>query len=68
MSIQCRHGRLAKVGAFPDGNSALILVSARLRHVVGTLWGRKRYLDMTHLNGLVAAPPPADKVVAGQFA
>jgi transposase-like protein len=31
--------RTRVVGAFPDGNSALILVSARLRHVVGTLWG-----------------------------
>jgi len=56
------------VGAFPDGNSALILVSARLRHVVGTLWGRKRYMDMSRLNGLTPAAPPVDKIVAGQFA
>ena len=60
--------RTRVVGAFPDGNSALILVSARLRHVVGTLWGRKRYLDMTRLNGLALAAPLADKVVTGQFA
>jgi len=45
--------RTRVVGAFPDGNSALILVSARLRHVVGTLWGRKRYLDMSRLIGQV---------------
>lgn len=60
--------RTRVVGAFPDGNSALILVSARLRHVVGTLWGRKRYMDMSRLNGLAPAAPPVDKIVAGQFA
>ena len=60
--------RTRVVGAFPDGNSALILVSARLRHVVGTLWGRKRYMDMSRLNGLPIAPPTTDKVVTGQFA
>jgi hypothetical protein len=37
------------VGAFPDGNSALILVSARLRHIAGTEWGARRYLDMERL-------------------
>lgn len=42
--------RARAAGAFPDGNSALILVSARLRHVVGTLWGRKRYRDMGRPN------------------
>jgi len=40
------------VGAFPDGNSALLLVSARLRHIAGKTWGAKRYLDMTHLKNL----------------
>ena len=60
--------RTRVVGAFPDGNSALILVCARLRHVVGTLWGRKRYMDMSRLNGLPAATPPSDKIVTGQFA
>ena len=60
--------RTRVVGAFPDGNSALILVSARLRHVVGTQWGRKRYLDMGRLKDLALAPPAADKVVAAQFA
>lgn len=28
------------VGAFPDGQSALMLVAARLRHVAGTKWGK----------------------------
>ena len=34
------------VGAFPDGNSALMLVAARLRHISGTKWSHKRYLNM----------------------
>jgi transposase-like protein len=37
------------VGAFPDGNSALMLVAARLRHVASTRWGTKRYLQMDRL-------------------
>jgi len=60
--------RTRVVGAFPDGNSALILVSARLRHVVGTLWGKKRYMDMSRLNGLPVAAFAAEKIVAAQFA
>jgi putative transposase len=34
------------VGAFLDGNSALMLVAARLRHIAGTRWSNKRYLNM----------------------
>ena len=34
------------VGAFPDGQSALMLCAARLRHISGTRWGSRRYLDM----------------------
>jgi transposase-like protein len=41
--------RTRAVGAFPDGNSAILLVAARLRHVAGSQWGQKRYLDMGHL-------------------
>ena len=42
--------RLARaVGAFPDGNSALMLVAARLRHVAGTRWGTRKYRDMAKL-------------------
>jgi putative transposase len=37
------------VGSFPDGNSALMLVCARLRHVAGTQWGNKKYMNMKHL-------------------
>lgn len=41
--------RTRVVGAFPDGNSALMLVAARLRHVAGTKWGTRRYMDMGRL-------------------
>jgi transposase-like protein len=41
--------RTRAVGAFPDGKSALMLAAARLRHVAGTKWGMRRYLDMNHL-------------------
>ena len=34
--------RTRVVGTFPDGNSALMLVCARLRYVAGTQWGSKR--------------------------
>lgn len=38
--------RTKVVGAFPDGHSALMLCAARLRHIAGTKWGSKRYLNM----------------------
>ena len=38
--------RTRVVGAFPDGNSALMLVCARLRYVAGTKWGLRNYLNM----------------------
>lgn len=41
--------RTRVVGSFPDGHSALMLVCARLRHVTGTSWGQKRYLNMSKL-------------------
>lgn len=41
--------RTRVVGCFPDGNSALMLVCARLRHVAGTQWGNKKYMNMKHL-------------------
>ncbi len=37
------------IGAFPDGNRALMPVYARLRHVTGTNRGIKRYLNMEHI-------------------
>ena len=44
--------RTRVVGNFPDGNSALMLVAARLRHVEGTRWGSTRYLKMERLEKL----------------
>lgn len=43
--------RTRVVGNFPDGRSALMLVCARLRYVVSTAWGDKRYLNMKLLIG-----------------
>jgi transposase-like protein len=37
--------RTRVVGAFPDGQSAVMLVAARLRHIAGTQWGTRCYLD-----------------------
>ena len=42
--------RTRVVGTFPDGNSALMLVCARLRHVASKAWGTKRYMNMAHLD------------------
>ena len=36
-------------GAFPDGNAAVLLVAARLRHIAGTRWGTKMYMDVKRL-------------------
>ena len=44
--------RTRVVGTFPDGNSALMLVCARLRHVAGTQWGNKKYMNMKHLEAV----------------
>lgn len=53
--------RTRVVGNFPDGESALMLVAARLRHVAGTKWGTRRYLDLSRLVGPPGQPeePPA---------
>ena len=39
-------------GSFPDDNSALMLVCARLRHVSGTQRGNKKYINMKHLEAV----------------
>ena len=41
--------RTRVVGAFPDGQSALNLAAARLRHIAGTKWSAKRYMNMNLL-------------------
>ena len=45
--------RTKVVGTFPDGNSAMMLVCARLRHVAGTQWGNKKYMNMNHLEAAI---------------
>jgi len=57
--------RTRVVGSFPDGNSALMLVCARLRHVAGSQWGNKKYMNMKHLEAPLRMPPlPADSIHA----
>lgn len=41
--------RTRVVGTFPDGKSALMLVTARLKYVAESEWGKRRYLDMSLL-------------------
>jgi transposase-like protein len=43
--------RTRVVGNFPDGNSALMLVTARLRYVAGRKWGTRKYMNMNLLIG-----------------
>lgn len=53
--------RTRVVGAFPDGNSALMLVAARLRHIAGTKWGTRKYLDMSRLTEQRRENAPANR-------
>ena len=46
--------RTRVVGCFPDGQSALMLAAARLRHVAGTKWGIRRYINMDHFKEMEA--------------
>ena len=43
--------RTRVVGTFPDGKSALMLVTARLKYIVENEWGSRRYLDVSLLEG-----------------
>lgn len=54
--------RTRVVGTFPDGNSALMLVCARLRYVASKAWGTKRYMSMKHLDEIA---PDHSQVTAG---
>ena len=40
----------ARRGRFPDGNSALMLVCARIRYVTANEWSTRRYLDMSRFD------------------
>ena len=37
------------VGIFPDGNSALMLVTARVKYIMEHEWGKRRHLDISKL-------------------
>ena len=41
--------RTKVVGAFPDGQSCLNLAAARLRHIAGSHWSTRKYMNMTPL-------------------
>ena len=49
--------RTRVVGAFPDGQSAVMLCAARLRYIAGTKWGTRRYLNMNMLNQQLEEQP-----------
>lgn len=57
--------RTKVVGAFPGGKSALMLVAAKLRHVAGTKWGTKRYMNMKRLQDQVKTLTESASVLAG---
>jgi putative transposase len=40
------------VGCFPDGKAALMLAAARLRHVAGSIWSTRLYLNMDLLKDM----------------
>jgi putative transposase len=52
--------RTRVVGTFPDGESALMLVAARLRYVAGTKWGTRCYLNMGLLRALESESESAE--------
>ena len=56
--------RTRVVGSFPDGHSALMLATARLRHIAGTKWATRRYMTMTHLYELEGQQQRQEKVTA----
>jgi transposase-like protein len=46
--------RTRVVGTFPDGNSALMLVTARCKYIAESGWGKRRYLDVSMLEEMSA--------------
>lgn len=47
--------RTRVVGSFPDSNSALMLVCARIRYVTSRSWLDRRYMDMSRLDDNLGA-------------
>jgi transposase-like protein len=48
--------RTRVVGAFPDGQSCLNLAAARLRHIAGTHWSTRKYMNMDPLHAAKTQP------------
>lgn len=42
--------KTTRYNSFPDGNSALMLICARIRYVTANEWSTRRYLDMSRLD------------------
>lgn len=57
--------RTRVVGSFPDAQSALMLVCARLRYMEDSLWGDKLYLNMKHLEAMDVEAGVAADLTAG---
>jgi hypothetical protein len=57
--------RTRVVGAFTDGQSALNLAAIRLRHVAGTAWSTKRYLNVELLKDQQMRVPSPLKPASG---
>jgi putative transposase len=51
--------RTRVVGAFPDGQSCLNLAAARLRHIAGTQWSTRKYMNMAPLHAAQTEAPGA---------
>ena len=45
--------RTRVVGSFPDGKSALMLITARIRYATSRQWSTRRYLDMSRLQDTI---------------
>lgn len=55
--------RTKAICAFSEGQSAVMLVCARPRHVAATIWGTRRYMNMNHL--FKAEDDLASDIIAG---
>ena len=68
--------RTKAIGAFPNRQSGLMLVCARLCHVAATSWGARRYMNIDHLfrgeadllSDIIAGWLPATKRLDFNFA
>jgi putative transposase len=56
--------RTRVVGCFPDGNSALMLAAARLRHIAGTKWSTRQYMNMKRLSEMNDETATTDNKIA----